>query len=79
MTKKTDDKVTKAGTVELEEKDLDSVQGGGTEELFGAYNFKVEIEGVKPRLTTDEVGIRAGIRATDRLGVRATKGTKIRK
>ena len=39
---------------ELTSEELDQAQGGATEELFGSYNFKVEINGVssgelKPR------------------------------
>ena len=79
MTKTNEDKPTKASAVELEEKDLDTVQGGAGLDHVGNFNFKVEIDGLKPRLTTEEAGLRAGGRATNKLGVRAIKGTKIRK
>jgi hypothetical protein len=79
MNKKTEDEPSKASAVELEEKDLDTVQGGADLDHVGNYNFKVEIAGVKPRLTTEEAGLRAGLRATNKLGIRATPGTKLRK
>lgn len=39
-----DKKKTNAGAVELEEAELNKVQGGATEELFGAYNLKAVSE-----------------------------------
>lgn len=70
-------KPTKAGAVELEESELDDVQGGASLDTTGNFNFKVEIEGVKPRLTDAE--IRA--RKDSQIGIRARtiEGTKIRK
>ena len=77
MTKDKKNQETRADAVELEEAELDNVTGGALDHV-GQFNFKVEINGVKPRLTEA-----AGIRATDgtkiRAGIRATDGTKIRK
>ncbi len=75
MTKKKDDKPTKASATELEEKELDDVQGGATLDHVGNFNYKVEIDGVKPRLTDNKLGVRA----RDTFGVRAIDGTKLRK
>ena len=56
---------------EIKEADLDNIQGGATEELYGSYNFLLESGGtsaIKPRLTDVE-----------KTGIRAFDGTKIRK
>lgn len=75
MAKKKDDKPTMAGAVELEEKDLDAIQGGAELDHVGNFNFKVEINGLKPRLTDEELSVRAKQGSS----VRSPEGTKLRK
>lgn len=78
MTKKTDDKPTKAGAVEIDEKDLDSVQGGliaNKADSFELTEFTIKSENLSPRLTDNKLGVRKDAFSA----VRATDGTKLRK